>query len=374
MDKTPIKDCHGWNRWLLCALAIVTAVWNQPSLSQQTGPVVLVSPAEQLTLFEEVPLTGTVVSPRIAEISTEVSGIVERLDVAIGDRVKAGDEILRLNSELESLTLAAAKASTERAEWALEDARRQLKDAQALSKKVQSLSASEVESLATAVRMAEAEFARSRAEEARETARLARHRLKAPFGGLISRKLVEQGEWITPGDVVVELVTLDELRIDFQVPQSVYPKLNDNSRLRISLNALPGQTFDGKIAAVIPVTDPVSRTFLVRTSITDEQVRLLPGMSASAVLRLDSGREGVVVYRDALIRYPDGRITVWVVDIDGESATVSELPVETGLGFNGMVAVTGGLAADALVVVRGNESLRDGQQVVVRMIEKAEMQ
>ena len=124
----------------------------------------------------------------------------------------------------------------------------------------------------------------------------------------------------------------------------------------------------------IVVTDPVSRTFLVRASLEDKQVRLLPGMSASAVLRIDTGREGAVVYRDALIRYPDGRITVWTVDIDGETATVSEIPVETGLGFNGMVAVSGGLAADALVVVRGNESLRDGQQVVVRMADKTEMQ
>jgi len=72
------------------------------------------------------------------------------------------------------------------------------------------------------------------------------------------------------------------------------------------------------------------------------------------------------VQRDALIRYPDGRITVWVVVEDGDVTRVREQPVRTGLTFNGKVAVTGDLSPNALVVVQGNEALRDRQQVVVR--------
>lgn len=356
---------------ILCLVALVSVA---PAAAQQARPVVLVSLAEQVTLFEEVPLTGTVISPRIAELSTEVSGIVDSMRVRIGDQVRAGDEILRLNSELESLTLAAARANTERSKWELEDAKRRLKDAQALGK-VQSLSASEVESLAAEVRIDGAELVRSQAQEAREAARLTRHRLKAPFAGIISRELVEQGEWIQPGQVVVELVSLDGLRIDFQTPQSVYPKLDKNSRLQVKLNAIPGASFDGRIEAIIPVTDPVSRTFLVRAALTDTRVKMLPGMSASAVLRLDTASQGIVVSRDALIRYPDGRITVWVVNQEGDQATVTEHPVQTGLSFNGKVAVIGGLAPDTPVVVQGNESLREGQSVVVRRAEReAEMQ
>ena len=347
---------------------LIALLWLPVAHAQQAGPMVLVSPAERTTLYEEVPLTGTVISSQIAELSTEVSGIVEILQVDIGDSVKAGDEILRLNSELETLTLQAARANTERTEWELEDAKRRLKDAQQLGQ-VQSLSASEVESLAAEVRIDGAELSRARAQEAREVARLQRHRLKAPFAGTISRKLVEQGEWIDPGEVVVELVSLDDLRIDFQVPQSVFPKLDKNSRLQVMLNAIPGETFTGKIEAIIPMTDPVSRTFLLRAALLENRAKLLPGMSASAVLRLDSGGQGIVVHRDALIRYPDGRITVWVVNQSGDQSTVTEHPVQTGLSFNGMVAVTGGLEVNALVVVQGNESLRDGQQVVVRQAE-----
>jgi len=344
---------------------LVFSLWGATAIAQQGGSVVLVSPAEQVTLFEEVPLTGTVVSPRIAELSTEVSGIVATMKAEIGDRVGAGDEILSLNSELESLTLAAARADTKRAEWALKDAKRRLKDARALGK-VQSLSASEIESLAAEVRIDGAELARSQAEEKRAAALLKRHSLKAPFSGIINRKLVERGEWIQPGQAVVELVALDGLRVDFQVPQSVFPKLDKSSSLQIKLNAVPGETIAGRIEAIIPVTDPVSRTFLLRVALMESKIKMAPGMSASAVLRLDTRKQGVVVHRDALIRYPDGRITVWVVVQDGDQTLVTEHPVQTGLTFNGKVAVSGGLQPSTLVVVQGNESLRDRQQVVVR--------
>jgi multidrug efflux pump subunit AcrA (membrane-fusion protein) len=89
-------------------------------------------------------------------------------------------------------------------------------------------------------------------------------------------------------------------------------------------------------------------------------------LSASGVLRLDSGARGVAVPRDALIRYPDGRVTVWIAEADGEQVRVRELRVQTGSGFGGRVAITSGLEAGALVVVRGNESLYEGQTVILR--------
>lgn len=359
MDKASLFSGTG-HAW--CYL-LPPLLWLTPVGAQQSGPTVLVSHAEQTALFEEVPLTGSVVSPRIAELSTEVSGIVAEIEVELGDRVRAGEPILRLNSELEALSLEAARAATEEARLELADARRRLADARRLGD-IQS--ASEVEAVAAEVGIDSAKMKHSQAEEKRQAARLQRHRLAAPFDGLISRKLVEPGEWIQPGQTVVELVALDGLRVDFQVPQSVYSKLDDSTALRIRLDALPGRQFDGHIEKIIPITDPVSRTFLVRSALDDPKVRLAPGMSASAVLRLDSGTRGIVVPRDAIIRYPDGRITVWVAEYEGEQARVRELRVQTGMSFNGRIAITSGLEAGALVVVRGNESLYDRQPIVVR--------
>ena len=359
--KTRWSDLS-WSIPASCLLAL----WlfgASPASAQQNAPTVVVSRAEQAALIEEVPLTGTVVSPRIAELSTEVSGIVAEIGVELGDRVDAGQQILRLNSELEALTLEAARASTEQARHELADARRRLAEVRKLGE-VQSQSVAA--SIASEVQIDVARLRYAQAEEKRQAARLKRHRLSAPFAGLISRKLVEQGEWIQPGQTVVELVALDELRIDFQAPQSVYAKIGDSTRLRVSFDALPGRQFDGRIERIIPVNDPISRTFVIRTALDKTGVRLTPGMSASAVLRLDNGARGVALPRDAIIRYPDGRVTVWVAEADGEQTRVRELHVQTGLSFGGRVAITSGIEAGALVVVRGNESLYEGQTVILR--------
>lgn len=337
-------------------------------MSKQAAPTVLVGLAEQVSLIEEVQLTGTVVSPRISKVSTEVSGIIEVIKVGIGDHVVAGQEILELDSELSALSLAAARAATEQAVQEVEDAQRRLFDARKLAKR-QNVSANEIESLAAEVRIDSAGVERVRAEQQRQAARLLRHKLSAPFAGVVSRKLVEQGEWVAPGQPVVELVATSGLRIDFRVPQSVYAKMEQAGNIRIKLDALPDQTFDGAIETIIPVTDPTTRTFLIRAQLKDPEVRLMPGMSASAVLRLNTGKLGVAVPRDALIRYPDGRIVVWVVNQEDGQPRVSERRVQTGLSFNGKVAVTGGLLPDASVVLQGNEALRDGQAVVIKLTE-----
>ena len=349
-------------------LAFTLSIWSGLASAQQGGPLVMTGLAEQVTLIEEVSLTGTVISPHIAELSTEVSGIVETMEIELGDQLQVGDKILQLNSELAALSLVAASAATEQAIQEWEDAKRRLTDVKALAKR-NSVSANEIESLAAEVRIDNAVLKRFRAEQQQRAAQLQRHNLSAPFAGVISRKLVEVGEWIQPGKPVVELIATTDLRIDFQVPQSVYAKLGQATDVRIKLDALPGNSFDGAIETVIPVTDPATRTFLIRAVLNDPAVKLAPGMSASAVLRLSTGTQGIVVPRDALIRYPDGRITVWVINQEGDRVWVSERQVKIGSNFGGMVTIIGGLSSDTPIVVQGNEALRERQDVIIKRTE-----
>jgi membrane fusion protein (multidrug efflux system) len=350
--------------WLLAGL-LVSSI--QPAAAQSRMPIVVIAESEQAALVEEVSLSGSVISPRIAQLSTEVDGLIESISVDIGDRVRAGDEILRLNAELVSLSLDAARAATAQATHQLADARRRLAEAGKLVKS-NNIPASQYESLAAEVSIDNAELQRYQAEQKTRQAELDRHKLKAPFDGVISRRLAEQGEWIQPGEPVVELAGTTNLRIDFQVPQTVFGMLQQNARLVIGLDALPGRSFDGVLESIVPVTNPATRTFLVRGRLEDPDVRLMPGMSASAVLYLDSKSRGVVIERDALIRYPDGRTTVWVVEQGqvGDEVTVSERLVQTGINMAGKVAIREGLEAGTPVVVEGNEGLRNGQKVIIK--------
>lgn len=354
-------------RGYLWTLPFVVACYLTPSIaiSQQHGQKVVVERADMRPLVEEVRLSGSVVAPRIAELSVQVSGQIDSLFVELGERVKTGAEILRLDSELEALALAEAHAATEKATVELDEARRRLADAEKLSKSL-AISADQVNVLSSQVRAGEAEFRRIRAQEQRWEARLNRHQIIAPFEGVISQKWAELGEWLDPGDPAVELTAVNNLHIDFQAPQIATSRLDQDTEIVINFDALPGKSYDGLIDWMMPVANTQTRTFLLRTALQEEKVPLASGMSASAVLRLRSDEQALTVSRDALLRHSDGRVTLWVVEDNGESARVAERQVQTGAQFDGRVAIIKGLSAGEVIVVRGNESLRDGQIVNIQ--------
>jgi len=163
---------------------------------------------------------------------------------------------------------------------------------------------------------------------------------------------------------VFELVAMRDFRVDVPVPQDYYARLRDGAEVAIEIDALPGEEVPAKIGALIPVSDPDARTFTLRVLPQRDDIPIMPGMSARVLVNLDTGKHDVAVSRDALIRYPDGRITVWVLkDEDGDKASVTERRLEIGLAFDGLVQVVSGLKEGERVVVRGNESLREGQTV-----------
>ena len=349
------------NRLVSCFI-LVFSLSATGVLAKSVTPIVVAGSPVEKTVINEIPLTGTVTSPQSADISTELSGLVKLIHVDEGHHVQAGGVILELDDELQLLSLAAAKAKTRQAQLELSDARRRLDDARRLVKQ-KTISKNDEQSLQAEVNIDSATVQLAQAEQARQQARLQRHKLQAPFDGVVSNKFTEAGEWITPGDAVVKLVATTGLRIDFQVPQSAYPKITLDTPLRIRLETHPGKAFTGKIAAIVPVTDARARTFMIRVISTDKDILMMPGMSVNGALQLDTGRRSLTVSRDAILRYPDGRTTVWVINDD---ETVSEKLVKTGISFNGNTVIHEGLKIDDVIIVRGNESLRDGQKVSIQ--------
>lgn len=348
------------------ASVIFLVVVSTSVLAQRAAAPVKVESVSEAAILNQLQLIGTVTSPQVAMLSTQTNGLVQRVAVEDGSVVEQGELLLQLDSELAELDLASAEAAVAQADQALADARRRLREVQSLVKE-RSIAASTVRDIEAEVVMDEAFLQQAIAQRDYQRAVLARHQLKAPFAGVVSRKLVEQGEWVTTGAGVFELVASQNLRLDFFVAEDYLAQVNAEGTIRFTLNAYPDQVLQGKIKTIVPVTDPGARTFLLRVDILPQQglPRMIPGMSAQATLQLPTGRAGIVVPRDAIIRNPDGRITVWtVMENDGE-LTVKENRVTTGLIFDGRVEVLQGLPDNAQVVVQGNEALRNGQRVVI---------
>ncbi|MDH3672996.1 MAG: efflux RND transporter periplasmic adaptor subunit [Gammaproteobacteria bacterium] len=351
-----------------CVHGLGLLVWvllAPPALHAQQVPPVAVALAERAEIVEELSLTGTLTSPRSARLSPEVEGRVAKVSVDAGDRVKGGAILLTLDDELARLELEQAQAALRETEAELADARRRLREARNLVAR-QSIPETEMETREAQVRRLVAAAERRKAEQAYQSARIERHTLEAPFAGVIGRRLTELGEWVVPGTAVLELVAVDRLRLDLQVPQSYFGRLDRKTPVVVHLDALLGRSVEAPVSKIVPVSNPSARTFLARVRLDNATGRMTPGMSARATLRIDTGRTNVVVPRDALIRYPDGRIMVWIARRNSERHTVSEQRVRTGLTFAEQVEIVAGLEAGTAVVVRGNETLREGQQVRIQ--------
>ncbi len=144
---------------------------------------------------------------------------------------------------------------------------------------------------------------------------------------------------------------------------SIFDASATGTTVRVTVDALADQIIDAQITRVVPVSDPEARTFIARALVDNSAGLLTPGMSVSALLRIGTARTAEVVPRDALIRYPDGRTTVWIAEIDGDRNVVKERLVKTGLSFDGVIEILQGLAVGERIVIRGNEALQQGQQV-----------
>lgn len=347
------------------AILALCALLPGLAMAAETQPVDVVETTEQ-PVIDSLRVSGTVTSPHAAMLSPSIGGLIAAFDVDAGDVVAAGDRLVRLDPELESLALDGARASESEARAALADAQRRFDEAQRLGTE-RGIAESEVKSRQAEVAMREAALQAAQASVREYEARLRRHELRAPFDGVVSRRLSAVGEWVNPGTGLLELVATKNLRFDFRVPQDYFPRISNDTRVTLRLDAQPDREFDGRIQAIVPVSDPTARTFLLRATTDDDDVAsITPGMSANADIHIDTGRTAIVVPRDAVLRYPDGRTTVWVVNDDEDPARATERIVKTGLEFDSKVEIRDGLEAGKLVVTRGNESLQADQPVRIR--------
>lgn len=328
----------------------------------QDRPEVRIERVKKADIISEVSLNGTVNPMRSSGLSTSVAGLLYEVSVEPGSRVSAGDLLMRLDDEQAELALEQARAAEQESRVALLEARRRGEEARSVGAG-RNIAATEISSRESVEASAEAILKRMEAERRAREVSLKRHRIEAPFAGVVSQRLSNIGEWITPGDELVRLVDTENLRLDFQVPQSYYAQINEQASLWVQ----DGQgNLEASIETLVPVTDSVARTFLLR-AIASPKMKVMPGMAVQANLRVTTGEQGLTVPRDAVNRYPEGRVTVWLAEPDDEPGmyTVTEKRIELGTAFESQVEVIAGLEGDEYVVTRGNESLSEGSTVTL---------
>ncbi len=351
-----IFKCRWIGLWIATAMT-ATAQEDPPK------PVVVVT-AERSPLVTKLELTGTVTAERQARLSARTAGLIRKLHVDAGDVVKAGDILMELDDELAAIDLERVMVEREQASLELEDARRLELEARNLATSG-AFARSEADSRDTTLKIRTTALRGSEVMEKQQKAIVERHRLLAPFDGVISEKLAEEGEWVQTGTPVVQLVENGSLRMDIQAPQEIFPQLSGKPAVRVRLDAYPGETLIGKLAVIVPVKDPVARTFLARIEMEDPQQLAAVGMSGRVLFEFTGKQEVVQLPRDAVVRFPDGTAKVWGIVEEGGKLVARSNSVQLGQTLTESIEITDGIAVGARVVLRGNESLREGQEVEI---------
>lgn len=339
-------------------LAVVCGAWaslHSPRavLAQGGFPPspVIVSEIQQRTIVDHVELVGTIHPRRVSQLASETEGKVVARFKEPGQSLKRGEALLQLaNTRLQAQLIEAE------ADFRLRTFRRD---------RSSSLRDSDAISVDEAIET-EYEFDRARSELQDLQSRIDHMTIRAPFDGALVESLVEIGEWVDRGQSIAHVVAADTARVYVDVPERYVERLGLGDDVAVTIAALGTDSIIAVIVAILPQGFEDSRTFPVIVQFLNHGRRVRGGMSATVRLAIAESHEDLLVHKDAIITGTMGS-HLFVVR---EDAAV-QLPVTTGLASQGNVAINGaGLQAGDLVIVRGNERLRDGQAVrVVRKMQ-----
>ena len=164
------------------------------------------------------------------------------------------------------------------------------------------------------VRIKSAIVKRIEANHKRNIELLKRHKIKAPFGGVISKKLIETGQWLKVGDTVLELVDINHLRVEVLAPQRYYSRLQQGVPVTIFPDTLPGKEIKATISHKIPVANATAHTFPIHIEIENNDRLVTPGMTTRVVFQVSSGKTKqsvLLVPRDAIVKNNTQWDSVW---------------------------------------------------------------
>ena len=309
-----------------------------------------------------LPTVGTLKALQGVNLSLEVAGTVKDVQFESGQKVRAGQPLVQLDSAVESALLETAQADLGLAQ--LDYGRgSQLVGSQAISK-------GEFDRLS-------AQLQKNKATVNQLKASLAKKHIVAPFSGTIGIRQVDVGDYLASGTVIATLQDISSLYVDFYIPEHAVPKVALGQAVQVEVSAYPGEQFPGSVSAINPKVENSTRNVLVRATLANPNGKLLPGMFTSLDVLLPNPAPQIVVPEGAITYTLYGNSVYAVAekktdggevekDASGKPVLIAERRfVETGERRGGLVLVTKGLNAGEQVVSAGQLKLDNGTPIAI---------
>lgn len=333
-------------------LQIVKMVSTKPPMPVETVTSAQVKEEDWAPVLSSV---GSVSAVQGAIVSAELGGIVSEVGFESGAVAKKGDVLLRLDTSSEQAQLRTAEADLELARADLERSRG------LATRKV--ISKAELDS-------AESKFKQKEGAVDNMRAMIAKKEVRAPFDGQLGIRQVNVGQMINSGQLVVPLQALDPVYVDFALPQQHLAKLSPGLESHVHTDTLSGREFVGKLTAINPNVDPITRNVQLQATLENPDHALRPGMFAKVDVVLPEKHKALVIPGSAISYAPYGD-SVFVIEkkkdekTGKESQTIRQQFVRVGEARGDFVSITNGLKAGETVVGTGVFKLRNGMAVTI---------
>jgi membrane fusion protein (multidrug efflux system) len=331
---------------LLLALLIAAAPgWAAAQQKPPPAMPVRAAIAKVGPAVDEVSAVGTLRADEAVTLRPEIAGRIAEIRFQEGQRVERGAILVRLDQAEFAAVLASSRAQAGLDKQRLDRAEDLFKKAfisgQALDE-------------------AKANYARSLAKQREDEARLAKTVILAPFPGVAGLRQVSEGAYVAAGTDIARLEKIDELKLDFRVPETFVGRLKPGQPVRVQLDAYGEQEFAGRVYAIEPAIDEATRTVLVRARVANRDVKLRPGMFARVRAQLAVRENAVWIPEQAIV--PRGQDSFVFRVVDGKAEMVK---VRTGVRKVGEVEIVSGVAAGDQVVTEGTQRIGPGSTVTV---------
>jgi membrane fusion protein (multidrug efflux system) len=289
-----------------------------------------------------------------ADLSLEVSGVVDAISFQSGDDVKAGDVLLKLRSDDDVAKLQSLQAVADLNEITYERDQKQFK--------LQAVSQATIDTDVANLKNAKAQVAQQQAILDKKT-------LRAPFAGHLGIRAVDLGQYLSAGTTIVTLQALDPIFMDFFVPQQAVDQIRIGQHVNVKVDAYKDRTFAGEISALNPRVDASSRNVQIRATLKNPDHKLLPGMYATVDIATGTPQDLVTLPQTAITYNPYGD-TIYVVDTKAEAngkpqQIARQTFVTTGATRGDQVAVLKGVNEGDMVVTAGQLKLHNGSVVFI---------
>ncbi len=288
-------------------------------------------------------------------VTAELTGKVVKIAFEPGSAVKAGDLLVQQDTTSEAAQFRSAEASMELTRLNLARAK------ELLPQKV--ITPSNYDSV-------EAEFKQAAAQVDAIRATIAKKTIRAPFAGRLGLRLINLGQTLNDGDTIVSLQAMDPIFINFQLPQQELAKIRRGLPVKLTSDALPGETVTGSITAVNPQVDSATRNIRVQATVANSQEHLRPGMFVNVDVVLPEALTVLTIPATAVLYAPYSDSVFIVEDKPSDTGAssgsiVRQQFVRLGEKRGDYITVLSGIKEGETVVSTGAFKLRNGQAVVL---------